>query len=732
MPRPTTELQNPGHQINNPTDLARNMKFYSIIGHGSIPPRETGTLFLVPEKTYIMFIARAGESTDKIKPEVDEILDAFRYKRPDETVEQWHHRTFEGMENGTLFRNLLYDLGRVDNSKRVSIYQPGDLIQNLTFVLENTMPPWDPVGIWQLPLDPSVNAALQTARNEFSRLQEELYTTDDATREIVQQMRLYFENLRNSIAVAAIGLVEARGLSVNSNVGQVAMNLLTREEIHLVDDIEAMLLRSHILPHDEIKAIKLRLMPEDGPDLLHTFLQDRQHKLLSELNKRLYVKIVELAQRNMIAQTAFDRMPGNQMYLLSARFFDTPRQSSVYSLIHHSGLEGTYRFFLFDICRSLEERPYPVVKKLVRRLSNVMRFNEAALAGFEREAAAIAEREAAAKAAAEAAAKAAAEAAAAGAGDGPAAAGAGAGPAAPAPVARVAPVAPKPQFKTLLKLTKKEIQKLFDSAPPYTTVEKVSTLQTLLDGGQVTYRDFERMFGTFEQWEGAFEEFVSFHRFNENDKAIVKYEVEPTQNIFKQLNNKTVTITGFRVFRPRFQGSLEYFYYTVKEKPDSREIPIPARNLWHSPEQYREGMAMRERVRQEKTNINAAIARIEGEQQRQTEHLKILASSEVPSQTRFALNQRVRIIDMPEGHTDKNGLIGFIVSAKIQALTPNAAGKVKSILVYRVKIETDGPYYNREFNIRYYNLEAIREGGKRRAKTSKKRSKRKQTRRVSK
>jgi len=72
------ELNNP--KIGNAKDLQKYFEFYSIVGHGSIEPRETGTLFIVPERTYIMFTTRAGEPTQKIKPKVDEILNQFRYK----------------------------------------------------------------------------------------------------------------------------------------------------------------------------------------------------------------------------------------------------------------------------------------------------------------------------------------------------------------------------------------------------------------------------------------------------------------------------------------------------------------------------------------------------------------------------------------------------------------------------------------------------------------------------
>ena len=78
-PKPGTDLIG----ITTPEQMLAEMNFYSIVGHGAIEPRDKGTVFLVPERTFIMFTARAGEPTDKIKPIVDAILNDFRYKKVD-------------------------------------------------------------------------------------------------------------------------------------------------------------------------------------------------------------------------------------------------------------------------------------------------------------------------------------------------------------------------------------------------------------------------------------------------------------------------------------------------------------------------------------------------------------------------------------------------------------------------------------------------------------------------
>lgn len=168
----TNEFPKPSaYSIRTPKELQQQFRFYSLTSHGAQLPVRENTVFLVPENTWILFVARAGEFTPKIKA-IDPILNDFRYLREknqkypfcvpdttprtaDETEDEWYQRAFTCMENGQLFKDILYDSSNPTNASRSSLYQPGDLVQNVKLLFHNEDPPWGPVGVWELPLKPS-------------------------------------------------------------------------------------------------------------------------------------------------------------------------------------------------------------------------------------------------------------------------------------------------------------------------------------------------------------------------------------------------------------------------------------------------------------------------------------------------------------------------------------------------------------------------------------------------
>lgn len=671
VPKPSRDLQVVPSKVNNGADLQKYMQFYSIIGHGSIPPRDKGTLFLVPERTYILFIARAGEPTDKIKPVTDAILDAFRYKKLDsskpggvEDEKAWYERTFTSMEDGSLFRDLLYDLSKEDNSKRVSIYQPGDLVQNLEFTLENTSPPWDPVGVWKLPLEPSTATKLDRARANFNRLRDELYNGE--AKSVVDAINNWF-NEKQSFLVA-------EGIEAGENEGQIALEQM------LLENMQRYLLYSYKLPHSELKALDSLLRPEGGPNIIEMFLRAPENRLLSELLRQLQEKIFILAQRNMVNQQEFDNEPNNLVRSLQqTRLFTTenPRSTTVYEFLQNRPSLGfsnytmknsfpIYRFFLFDICRSLQERPYPVAKRLVRTLSNVMRFNS---------------------------------------------------------TPTINESVSLPRFNTLLNLTKKEFEKMLATTPP--SRDKNPTLTTLLAGGQITYKELEQLFGSVEDYEGAFEEFVKYHRFDKGDKAIVKFRVPQTIAKIAALENKEVIINSFQSIAPKaVSGSA--FYYNIKETADGEVLPVPARNLWKSAEDYAEVTATRETIKTEKTILNEAYAKAAQERNEQAEFNSVMVSSEIPYDIpRLKYRQEVKISGIKEpGPVELNDTKGFIIGATIKMT------KSGNILVYTILMST-GPNTGEEKRFPYFNVVSLSSGGRHKSKTYKKRQNKK-TRQASK
>jgi len=680
MPSPN-ELTAP--PITSPSDLQKLFKFYSIVGHGAIEPRDTGKLFLVPERTYIMFTARAGEPTEKIKPKVDAILNEFRYKHKDaskktglEDDKSWFERTYGTMESGTLFKDLLYDLSLEDNKDRVSIYQPGDLIQDLSVSIFNTSPPWDPVGIWELPMDPTTEDYLQSTRDDFNRIKEEFYA--GAGKQIVTDITTYFNELKSQNTVAA---------TVNPRLQAQADQLNT-----IYDSMVNLLLYSHrIAPSNLNKLYEAKI-----PQMFEQMLDD--HPLLKAYIITFNKNIMELARANMIAQSAFDDKPKNILSnLMYTGTVNNQRETSVYKLVTSipsielsaTGTESypIYRFFLFDICRSLQEKPYPVAKRLVRTLSNVMRFptNSASSAAAN----------------------------ALGAGaivTAPSAAGSGAATA-------VTEVYPK--FNTLLKLTKGELQKLI--APLKTTVQN-PTLVTLLNGQPITYKQLEQLFGTIEQYEGAFEEFIKYHRFDKGETATVIFEGEPHSSV-KHLDGATVIIDSVEA-RVMANGGKSLFY-RVKQEGAEKALPIFNRYLWKNLEDYAKAIEEREDIVTSKTRINTAYAEAEARERAEEEFDRNITHFVGLGKivNIFKMGDTVKIEGIAQGPTHFNGLIGIIIGNDIKL------SGTTEVLRYKVNITSAGQYYNVQQSFPHDKLRKVTAGGARRKSRRSKKSKQRKTRR---
>ncbi len=158
VPTPGTDMTN----IQSLEDFKQKMNFYAAIGHGIMAAREKeeGTVFIVPPKTYIFFITRAGIPGEKIKTgAIKEELEQFYYQNANasgnasETQEQWSQRIYNAMRDGTLLQNVLYkkETAFVED-KGYAIYEPGDLIQNLSIDFHNPTYPYMMLGIWKLPI----------------------------------------------------------------------------------------------------------------------------------------------------------------------------------------------------------------------------------------------------------------------------------------------------------------------------------------------------------------------------------------------------------------------------------------------------------------------------------------------------------------------------------------------------------------------------------------------------
>jgi hypothetical protein len=354
VPKPSTLTPIP---ITTAADLQKYFKFYSLIGHGAQPSVKDNTVFLVPERTWILFVARAGEPTPKIKPTIDPILEDFRNLRSagsqsphckpeaapraaEETEAEWHQRALECMESGELFKPLLYTAANPKNFSKMSIYQPGDLVQNIVLQFYNEHPPWDPVGVWELPLKKETVAdGLEKGRRRYSERVEEF--------------------LRENIPkLAALG------------------NEIKGEDKSKFDTVLDFFARQFSMSYEEVQAIQDTL----NDNLLELVAKYPKFNLkLNEFNKQFGV-IGEILKRD---QQIFDSMPKNKLAFLKDKVKAT-RTTSLYDLLTNEVqidavrlknatksqpvYEPSYRFFIIDICRkTMDIMPAP--KRLTRSLS---------------------------------------------------------------------------------------------------------------------------------------------------------------------------------------------------------------------------------------------------------------------------------------------------------------------------------------------------------------------------
>lgn len=174
VPKPGTDLP----EITDGRTLYANMKFYNLLGHGAMYPGQHN-VFLVPDNTWILFVTRASVPADKRKSgTLRRVLDDFYFLREGETPAQWHERIYAGMNDGSLFREILY---QTDAQEQFSIYEPGDLIQDLTLQFHNESWPFMRLGVWTCPIAADVKSYLDIINNgvEIAKYNDELKTILD-------------------------------------------------------------------------------------------------------------------------------------------------------------------------------------------------------------------------------------------------------------------------------------------------------------------------------------------------------------------------------------------------------------------------------------------------------------------------------------------------------------------------------------------------------------------------
>lgn len=143
--------------VRTPAEFSSKFDLISMTAHGS----QDGQVFLVPENTWILFRGPSSASIERRKKQ-DELLAEFRFLQPGETQEQYHERIFNAIQNRSLFSEFLFSPEDPFQPGRMSIYEPGDLIQNVMFEINNFKYPYGLMGVWKLPLPEDILQKLES------------------------------------------------------------------------------------------------------------------------------------------------------------------------------------------------------------------------------------------------------------------------------------------------------------------------------------------------------------------------------------------------------------------------------------------------------------------------------------------------------------------------------------------------------------------------------------------
>ena len=335
-PIPGTELPN----IKTVEDFKSKMDFYTVIGHGTIASRneDEGTVFLVPPKTYIFFITRAGIPAEKIKTgALKDELDKLYYKRVNEkgteieSDDVWSQRIYASMKDSTLLKSVLYNETKpFVEDKGFAIYEPGDLIQNLSISFYNNTFPYMMLGIWKLPIDREKKEYLDSKNKGLVSFNED-----------IQEYITQLEQLANKIENPA------------------------DKETVLKVIIPFLLTMGKVTAEEEKKFV-------ENPKVINIFIN---YPTISNVRKQIYQMYKTLSELGNVEETFIN---DRENLINEYRYIRQSRMSTLYNILHETKLgspilsDTNYRFIVVDACRSLTNES-PLEHTLRRTASSYMR-----------------------------------------------------------------------------------------------------------------------------------------------------------------------------------------------------------------------------------------------------------------------------------------------------------------------------------------------------------------------
>jgi hypothetical protein len=140
-----------------------NWKMYYMSGHGNI----LDTMLFVPENTYVLHLATAGNGCGVFKKDIEELI----YENNDNTK---RHHIWKSLKDGTFLKNSkniyhtekIYDPGNISydqtnfTNSTISFYEPGDIISNISIQLNNNKVPAFLLGLYELPISHEIQKRL--------------------------------------------------------------------------------------------------------------------------------------------------------------------------------------------------------------------------------------------------------------------------------------------------------------------------------------------------------------------------------------------------------------------------------------------------------------------------------------------------------------------------------------------------------------------------------------------
>ena len=171
-------LQN--NNITNGQELNNNFNFYTLFTHGTPNNR----WFTVPNNTYILFKTNATLAAVTCiwgGREGTSEFSKFMYQKPENNTDQdWYNSIYSEIEQGTFFQKLLYKDSMVtaesnDVEKPItSIYEPGDIIQDLDLFFNDRDLRTNLWGVWKNPISKELGTKLYEINTPYVKCREEL------------------------------------------------------------------------------------------------------------------------------------------------------------------------------------------------------------------------------------------------------------------------------------------------------------------------------------------------------------------------------------------------------------------------------------------------------------------------------------------------------------------------------------------------------------------------------